>query len=551
MQKRKFLFIFFLVIFTQSIFAASNIYWLRGDDISANLEGGDFSFMSSTPASSNSNKTIKEFEVEQGTGELTRWYSSKFPTDFLLSGEILFFASDFELVSGNAQYRLVLYEFDSVSEQSNFISESDWFNFEDKFQEASLPLETSFVIKSQNRMKLVLEYNLSGGTSKIQIVLDEPESFNEFIWITPQDQSFSAFGVKNTAAILMDVCGVSSVACSNDLDCDDFSTLTTDTCSNPGTCNSSCVFTSCDTGCFTSAQCSDEDPLTLDSCEGFGLCSAFCENSLCEVSCFSNPTCGDGNPNTLDQCVFPNTCLSFCLNTPCTGDECFPVDINVCGNGVCEFEEECELDCEMDRKIELIDVTNGEYFLYGDKVIVKAKVTGFFLPVTVKMNGFFGEIELTDDSRGVDKRANDKIFSGFFTITQPAYDLESVTITATDGPNTISLVKHYVVAPFLELKIKTDKQNYYVTDKIIVTAFALKKGALLTKDLVLKIENSSGEKIVEQNVSPNSNGLYNFNYALSSFDTEGELKITGSISDELGNIQTSTTSVFFFKSWVN
>jgi len=547
MEKGNFLLIFLLIIFSTSAFAASTVYWLRGQDISAEVEGGNFSFMSSTPSGSTSSETINEFNLEKGTGELTRWYSSKFPSDFLLSGEIYFFASEFELLSGDAEYRLVFYEFDSQTDQSNLIVSSDWLKFNGKTQDATVLLQTPFTINSQNSLKLVLEYNSISSASTIKLILDQPEPFQELVWNTPSNQSFSAYGVKNTAAVLFELCGTNSITCFKDLDCDDFQALTQNSCTDPGTCSASCDFTVCTTDCITSAECKDNNILTIDTCSEFGTCNAICKNEVCSIMCSTNSDCNDNIPSTIDSCTFPNTCLAFCQNTPCTGDDCIAEEINVCGNGICEFEEECPLDCNENKKIELLEINKGEYFLYGEEVEVKALVTGYSLSVKVSMNGFFGEIELVDDSSGVDDMANDRIFSSSFIVRKPAYGNEPITITAADRITSIHLVKYYVIAPQLELELRTDKENYYLTDKIFVSAFANKKGVTITKNLFLTLENSSGEKIAEEELSLNQYNLYSFNYQLSSLGEQGEIKVIGKISDEFGNTATKTQTVVFLK----
>jgi len=545
---KKLIVILFLLIAIQTVFAAQTIFWLRGNDISAPIEGSTFDFMSSTPPSSISTQTVIEKNVNNGSGELTRWYSSVFPVNFVLSGTIFFWASDFELKSGNAQYRLVLYEFNPEEQNSTLISEFAWTDFEGQIQQSQKQLIAPYIINARNRLKLVLEYKSVSDSSVIRLVLDESLQFGEIIWSAPNELTFSAIGVQNTAAILLETCGVSAITCSNDFDCEDFQQLTSDTCINPGACNSYCDFLECETQCVSNNECVDENPLTKDVCSGIGECNTTCSNELCDINCNSDSQCNDQDTSTLDECIYPGTCLAFCRVTPCEGTACLTDDINICGNNICEFGEVCAADCSEDRYIELIDVTPGEYFLYGDTILVKAKVSGFVITPKVTMNGFFGEIELLDNGLGLDEKVNDEIYTSEFKVEPPVSPLSAITISATDEINTVELVKYYVIAPLLEIGLKTNKQNYYSTDKLVITVFANKKGESLQSDLFLTVINSLDQKIADQSISQNQYGLYTFTYQFSSFDPKGEIEIIARISDEQQNSAIKKSTVFLSES---
>lgn len=101
--------------------------------------------------------------------------------------------------------------------------------------------------------------------------------------------------------------------CFSDADCADDNALTLDSCSSPGTAESSCLNAAI--ACNERADCDDGDPYTDEVCINGGTASAACSNPACTPWCFSNMQCEDGNFSTMDVCLFPNTCSSYCVHT--------------------------------------------------------------------------------------------------------------------------------------------------------------------------------------------------------------------------------------------
>lgn len=190
--------------------------------------------------------------------------------------------------------------------------------------------------------------------------------------------------------------GNGSPECSGNADCDDGDSCTTDTC-NGGTCSNTAM--SCDDGnactddfcnggiCgHATISCDDSNACTTDSCDQVTGCSNTpkscddgdaCTADSCNPangSCTSGPiSCDDGVSCTVDSC---DSSTGECVNTPdtslsesscsdgidndcdgmidcndadCASDSACTFSGSVCGNGVCEGNEEdcftCPSDC--------------------------------------------------------------------------------------------------------------------------------------------------------------------------------------------------------------
>lgn len=141
-----------------------------------------------------------------------------------------------------------------------------------------------------------------------------------------------------------------AIACTGDVACNDGSSLTTDVCNSPGTCNSFCTHTACTPACFNDAACSDGNNLTLDTCNNAGTCSASCTHTACTPSCFNDAACDDGNPATpVHTCQNPGTCSAVCNSAPpcsiaCTNNsQCD--DSNALTNDACNNPNTCNAAC--------------------------------------------------------------------------------------------------------------------------------------------------------------------------------------------------------------
>ncbi len=146
-------------------------------------------------------------------------------------------------------------------------------------------------------------------------------------------------------------------ACDSNIGCDDGNSLTTDICSNPGTCSSSCASTACDITCNSDEVCDDSDDLTTDTCTNPGTCASACSNVACSVACDTNSACNDSNSLTTDICSNPGLCTASCANTLCdfactTDAECDDsnsTSLDTCSNpstcsAVCSYAS-CTPDC--------------------------------------------------------------------------------------------------------------------------------------------------------------------------------------------------------------
>ena len=531
------------MLFAANAFAATSIYWLRGNDLSGQIEGGTYNLLSSTQPSSASKETLIQKTVQTGTGEIARWYTQVFFQDFILSGKVYFWASGLELWSGKSQYRVALYDFDEQADKSTLIAASKWAEIRSPPQETQIEITKPYIIKSQNRLKLSIEYNSASLNSIIKMAVDEPQAFQETEWQTPIGTKFSAFGVKNTAAILLEICLESSIACSDDAGCSDGQGLTTDTCLAPGTCSAKCEYRQCETKCISDAQCADENPLTSDTCSGIAQCGAACKNSQCSVSCKSSSDCSDSNPNTKDECAFAGTCFAECKNTGCMAwQNCSAQEPRACGDGVCEYGELCDTDC-LQNNIELIGIKDGEYYLFGEEINVQAKISGPQKPAKVAMSGFFGEKELLDSGTAPDEKANDGIYSGSFAALSPNSGSLKVTISSYMQQGTTSIAKYFEIAPFIDVRVVTGKKTYFPTETIFITASAGKKGKPVAVAATAAV-SEGGQEIFRNAAKPNEFGVYVFSYKASSLDRQGELKIVVSAADEFNNSGTATATVF-------
>ncbi|MBI2598270.1 MAG: hypothetical protein HYW50_03680 [Candidatus Diapherotrites archaeon] len=81
---------------------------------------------------------------------------------------------------------------------------------------------------------------------------------------------------------------------------------------------------------------------------------------------------------------------------------------------------------------------------------------------------------------------------------------------------------------------------------MLVTAFANSGKKPLKDGATLLIENGS-QTVLEEKIFPNSFGLYNYGYKISSLDVAGEIRITVRAADEFQNTGSKTSTVFFSK----
>lgn len=169
-----------------------------------------------------------------------------------------------------------------------------------------------------------------------------------------------------------------TIACTNDVDCNDNNECTLNICKNPGTAESYCVNTTvadgtlCDDNQFctindictagscsgTAADCSDEVACTVDSCDEINdVCVNTPDNSFCDDALFCNGIeichdsqgcqagmpidCDDNNECTLGDCnEDSDKCeyINVANNTECSGGICCS---GICGSPTCSLDTDC------------------------------------------------------------------------------------------------------------------------------------------------------------------------------------------------------------------
>lgn len=343
---QKFLVLMALVILCSTAFAAENMYWLRGQNATVEIEGQEQYMLSSTPATSLSTETIVDVDTLAGTHELVSWYSMKLPAQIMISGDVHVWFKRTDYENDNPKYSFELYEYNPFSGKSTMLAQSDWHNFAGQQVQASARILSPHILSANNRLKLVIYYKSEEGGGSIKIYLDKPSTSQNTTWITPSGSRYTAKGVEATAAIMFALCSETPV-CSNDSDCDDQEELTTDICINPGSCQAYCYYDWCTPECISDIDCDDLSPNTIDECIYKGTCRAECKHTECSIACHSNAGCDDGNPLTTDTCTKAGTCNARCSNVPCYSgcssnsdcDDDNPATTDLCiGAGACGAE---------------------------------------------------------------------------------------------------------------------------------------------------------------------------------------------------------------------
>ncbi|MFA5303257.1 MAG: hypothetical protein WC393_01840 [Candidatus Nanoarchaeia archaeon] len=141
----------------------------------------------------------------------------------------------------------------------------------------------------------------------------------------------------NDSDCINSVCcsGACISVCSKNSDCDDYNSLTTDTCVNSNTCNAKCSNTAlaCNTIArdgYCPANCNKDNDVDCVSCASD---EALCNNVCKKIECKSNIDCSDNNPSTIDKCVIMNNqCQNYCENNFYEGS---------CASGKIEYNGYC------------------------------------------------------------------------------------------------------------------------------------------------------------------------------------------------------------------
>lgn len=529
-MKKLVLLVLFIALFSSAY--AQTFYWLRGTDVSTKIEGKENFFMSATPPNSSSSKTILSIETKKGTGEISRWYSGAFSSDYLLSGAVFFLSNKLSSATGKNMARISIYEFSEETNESYLLAASDWVETK-RAVEIKAEMHV-FTVREKNRLKLVLEYREEAEKGKISMVVDEGIAFKETILETSTGAQARVFGADGTALLALDLCQVGQIACTLDSDCDDKTGLTVDSCKEQGTCRAFCVHEECSAECASNEQCSDKDYLTNDECVNAGSCSAFCENTTCSPECSSNEQCSDNDLSTTDECVFPFTCISFCANKECTAKDCGSGETNVCGNGICEAGEKCPPDCPFGNALGIIEPKAGQYFLLGDAIVFSVKPESALGARNIFAEGVFGKVELLDDGNAPDENKSDGVFSAK---TKPAEQsgLQKAVFSVYGETGESKITGYYVVAPVLELSLSASKDNYYLGEVMLINGTLNRHGKPLSgkeANVALFVDD---KKVFEKKAIVNEFGVFELEYRTSLIDKPGNIKITAGFSDEYAN----------------
>jgi len=141
----------------------------------------------------------------------------------------------------------------------------------------------------------------------------------------------------NNSECLSSLCceGACFNPCKSNLECDDFNSLTSDSCINIGTCDALCVNSplECNTIArdgYCPTNCNKDNDVDCASClADEAVCNGVCK----KLECDSNSDCADNDPRTADKCIIMNNpCSNFCENSYYSGS---------CPEGKVEYDGYC------------------------------------------------------------------------------------------------------------------------------------------------------------------------------------------------------------------
>ncbi|MAG18241.1 MAG: hypothetical protein CL944_02085 [Candidatus Diapherotrites archaeon] len=527
--------ILFIILFSTVSIAASNGYWLRGDDFTSLFEGSQSNFMTANPPNASSSKTVFYSGDE---GILGKWYTSSFPRGLQLHTSITFWANN---IDASKSLTWELYEYNFKSIKNELITTGTIASGKN---ESEINLEQAYTLASGSRLKVVLK------SEDGKITLDEGDLLTKSEWNSPSGENFKAIGISSTALLFLNQCDFTAIACTDGLSCNDNDPFTRDICNNPGACSASCSYSACEPSCINGLDCADENPLTIDVCKNSGTCLAECSSIICNPLCSVNSDCNDTNPKTKDICQYADTCFASCVNEPfegtiiqesCTINECVgtnctvSVSLNCCGNDFCEQGETCSEDCS-GNTIEIIEPKFGDYLNLEEEfnILVNAG-TG----KNVTATGFFGIVKLFDDGKHNDKNPNDGIYGNSFTA--PAEEgIESIEISVGSQKKYLQLN----VIPLLETILNTNQEEFIVTDSLEITGTVSKKSSPVDAEVTITAEND-GQIIFETKQELNEFGNFNYSYKSLSLDPTGTWVIRIVAEDDSENIARAEKSVIF------
>ena len=263
--------------------------------------------------------------------------------------------------------------------------------------------------------------------------------------------------------------------------------------------------------------------------------AAVCGDGICEAPYENSCTC------SID-CGLCRGSAGICKEFKCVNSECVPVTIpNCCGNKICEYPENygnCPADCKPTQVSALLISPNlGEYFVRGEKIIFKAKVTSHGRKaITADVNltsPLFGKLKLYNDATHGDEKAYDNIYTNTFIIPK----------NAKPGTYDLNLDVNFMkVFAHLKYKITIDPKltiSAIVSKEIILGDYINAKISLFKKNLpidanlTIQLYDSHNNLILKESKITQS---YSLNYHTSLIERSGTWKLKLFAEDENSNL---------------
>ncbi|MFH1391437.1 MAG: hypothetical protein ABIH20_03960 [Candidatus Diapherotrites archaeon] len=290
----------------------ADLFYLRGDSKTEEVDFVEYYEISITaPKATTQTTTISKTTVA-GVHELESWFTELVTSEFSISNSAYLYFSSIGISGDTGKYRWTVYDYNPVTTSSIIIVQSNWYTI----PTTPSPHETfanvpSYTFAVGRRAKLVLEYNADSGGGTITAILDEGSSGNSVQYNSSGGSSYNITDVSNAVLILVNSTGSCSIACTSNTACNDSDSLTTDTCSNAGGCNSVCVNLSSDVeiACSSNSDCDDSNSLTTDSCLNPGTGSSSCSSAACSIVCSLDSDCPSDTNGT---CSNAGTCSAVC-----------------------------------------------------------------------------------------------------------------------------------------------------------------------------------------------------------------------------------------------
>ena len=335
--------VLFLAIF--QVAAGANTYYLRGSSETVTAVGEESNELSTTIPGISSSKTTAT-SSDAGRVQLMVWVSELATSNLEITGTASLYISDFGISGDTGDYRWSLNSYDQQAGNFSIIVTSDWVGIPTtKGETESAATILSYTWETGNHLELILEFQSDNDLGTVTLDFDEGSSGSSTSFTSPNNIQVTLNDVESAIILVLNDGIV--IACSQNSDCDDSNSLTTDTCSNAGTGSSSCsnVGSGITVACYESLDCDDSNSLTTDTCSNAGTGSSSCSSSACSIVCENDSACDDGNADTADSCSNAGTCNAECSNVAIEiliDDEIVCVSNALCDDGISTTTDVCE-----------------------------------------------------------------------------------------------------------------------------------------------------------------------------------------------------------------